>query len=150
MYFFSPKHLLYIKKSTFWKYIFFKKNNFDNHMTEDLQRDMVKQAWVDNKNMMALNNWGWVKGRRRTSFWRSSILWAVGHILHPKMTYVVLRGKQVCLTPSPLLLWHLLHVNIYRMLKIMDKPIMDSLSSCVGRIILFLEYKLCVVFSFLP
>lgn len=150
MYFFSPKHLLYIKNQLSENIFSFQKKPFDSHVTEDLQRDMVKQTWVDNKKMMALNNWGWVKGRRSTSFWRRSILWVVGHILHPKTTYVVLRGKQVCLTPSPLLLWHLLHLNIYRMLKIMDKPIMDSLSSCVGRIILFLEHKLCVVFCFLP
>lgn len=67
MYFFPPKHLLY-EKSTFWKYIFFSKMKLDNRVTEDLQREMVKQAWVDskhlNKNMTALNNWRWVKGWR--------------------------------------------------------------------------------------
>lgn len=105
--FFSPKHLLYIKKSTFWKCILFLKKKFDNHVTEYLQREMVRLPWVYskhlNKNIMALNNWGWVKGRMGASYWRSTILWAVGHILHAKKTYVVLRGRQVCLASSPLI-----------------------------------------------
>lgn len=60
----------------------------------------------------------------------------------------VVLGRQACLTPFSLIAMAFI-LSISRMPKIMDKPTMDTVSSCVGRPILIAEYMLHVCFCFL-